>query len=73
MGTNYAGRIHVWGGDLDEVAYCSVDSYGTFDSGPEVPGQAEIEQQIQDGYEEGTTEAGTSWRYVTHYVRLRKG
>lgn len=64
---NYAGRIHVWGGPLDETAFCTVDSYGTFDSGPEVPGQDQIEDQIQDGEESGVTDAGTSWEYVEHY------
>lgn len=57
------GFIIVWGGPLDEVQQCEIDSHGNVCGGPELDCQSEIEDQIQDGETDGTTSDGYSWEY----------
>lgn len=58
---NLQGGIWVWGGKLDEVQQCYIDSYGNFCGGPFVPDEDEIEDQIAAGEEAGETSSGVKW------------
>ncbi len=58
-------EIIVWGESVESdrcgVSYCTIDTQGCLDSGPEFPTQDEVEDAIREGETSGVTSDGTGW------------